>query len=301
MSLNTPVLFLIFNRPDATQKVFNEIKKAKPKKLFVSADGPRANKVGEVEKCLAARDIILKQIDWDCNLLTNFRDKNLGCKVAVNSGIDWLFRNEERGIVLEDDTLPNPVFFRFCEELLEHYKNDERIMTICGTNFQFDRKCTEYSYYFSKYTFMWGWASWRRAWNHYDADMKLWPEIRDNGLLFNILGNKKEVSYWRKIFEKTYTGKIDAWSYQWLFACWLQNGLTILPGVNLISNIGFRNSGTHTRGKSIFANLESKGIAFPLSHPPYLFRDTVADKINDRSLFSSSRLYRKIVNIIYGR
>ena len=298
-SFKTPILLIAFNRPGLTQRVFNELRKVRPAKLYFAVDGPRQNVAFESGLCAKTRDII-KQIDWDCEVRTLFRDKNLGCKVAVSSGIDWFFKNEERGIILEDDTLPHPAFFRFCEELLEYYKNDDRIMTICGTNFQFGRKCTEYSYYFSRYTHTWGWASWRRAGNYYDVDMRLWPEIRDNGLLFNILGSKKEASYWRNIFEQVYTGKKNTWDYRWLFACWLQNGLTVLPGVNLISNIGFGDSGTHTKGKTIFADMESKDLVFPLSHPPYLFRNVIADRLDDKTLFSSASLHKKMINKIYA-
>jgi len=300
MCLNTPILFLVFNRLDSTEKVFHQIRRAKPKKLYLSVDGPRDKRKGETEKCLCVRNIILKQIDWDCELFTNFRDKNLGCKLAISSGIDWFFKNEERGIILEDDTLPDLTFFRFCEELLEYYKDDKRLMMISGDNFQFGRKSAQESYYFSRYAHIWGWATWRRAWNYYDVDMKIWPKVRNSGLLFNILGDKKEAFYWKSIFDKVYKGKIDAWSYQWLFACWMQNGLNILPGVNLVSNIGFGSIGTHTKGRSEVAKLESKEIIFPLFHPIHMKRNALADKFDDKTMFSSKPLYKKIVNKIYG-
>ena len=296
MCFNTPILLLVFNRLDTAQRVFNEIKKLKPKKLFVSADGPRENKIGEVKKCLAVQDMILKQIDWDCELFTNFRDRNLGCKLAISSGIDWFFKNEERGIILEDDTLPRYTFFRFCEELLERYKDDERIMMISGDNFQFGRTTTEYSYYFSRYTHIWGWATWKRAWGYYDVGMKLWPKFKDTNLLSSVLDDTKEATYWNRIFDKVYKGKIDAWSYQWLFACWLRDGLNIFPQVNLVSNIGFGDMGTHTKGKSEVANLKSKEVGFPLSHPANVSRDVVADKLDDKTMFSSKPLYKKILN-----
>jgi hypothetical protein len=300
MSFNTPILFLVFNRLDTTQKVFDAIREVKPKKLYISADGPRENRIGESEKCLALQNTILKQIDWDCDLSTNFRTKNLGCKLAISSGIDWFFKNEEKGIILEDDTLPHHSFFRFCEDLLEYYKADRRIMMISGDNFQFDRKDTEYSYYFSRYTHVWGWATWRRAWAHYDVDIKSWPKIKTNNLLLNILDNKKEACYWMNIFEKVYKGRIDTWDYQWLFACWLHGGLTILPELNLISNIGFGGSATHTKGKSEVADLKSKEVIFPLSHPPHVSRNVIADKLDDKTIFSSKPLYKKIVSKVYG-
>jgi len=300
-SFNTPILLNAFNRPILTQKVFNKIREASPAKLYFAADGPRQNVAFETELCKKTRDII-KQIDWDCKLYINFKDRNLGCKLAVRSNIDWFFKNEEKGIILEDDTLPHSTFFRFCEELLERYKDDKRIMMIGGDNFQFGRKYTEYSYYFSRYAHVWGWASWRRAWDHYDIDMKLWPKIRDNGLLFNILGGKGgEVSYWNNIFEKVYKGEINTWDYQWLFACWLQNSLAVLPEVNLISNIGFGNSSVHTKGKAMLANLESKHAVFPLAHPPYVVRNVIADRFTEKYQFGSPRLYKKVLNIIYGR
>lgn len=288
--IKTPVLFLIFNRPDTTQRVFNEIRRVKPKELFVSADGPRENKPLEVEKCQATRDIVLKQVDWDCKVYTNFRDKNLGCKIAVSSGIDWFFENVEEGIVLEDDTLPHPTFFRFCEELLQRYSDDSRIMMISGDNFQFGQKRTPYSYYFSRYPHIWGWASWRRAWKYYDVEMRLWPEIRDGKWLFDILGDKKAVSYWMNIFEKVYKGEINTWDYQLTFAFWIQSGLTILPNVNLISNIGFTCDATHTRKKNKIAGLKFEPLQFPLIHPPVILRDNKADDFTQNGQFKNLSL-----------
>lgn len=297
---NVPVLLIVFNRPDMAFKVFEQIKIIKPSKLFIFADGPRESAVKDREKCDQSREIA-GEVDWDCEVKTLFKDKNLGCRVAPSSAINWFFENVEEGIILEDDCVTDSTFFRFCKETLEYYRNDKRIMTITGSNLQFGRKFTEYSYYFSRYPITWGWASWKRAWNHYDVGMKLWPEIRRKGLLLNILKNRKEVSYWSNIFEKVYQGKIDTWDYQWLFTCWLQNGLTILPDVNLVSNIGFGSSSTHTRAKSIVANLERKHVGFPLSHPPYIFRDMIADRLIEKYQYSSPRLYKKIINIIYGR
>src|SRR6185369_14461868 len=166
-ALTTPVAFIIFNRPDTTEKVFAEIARARPPKLLVIADGPRAGRAGEADRCAATRAII-DRVDWDCKVLTNYSDVNLGCKNRVASGIDWVFEQVPEAIILEDDCLPDPTFFRFCEELLIRYREDERISQICGANFQFGRKRSNDSYYFSRYNHIWGWASWRRAWQHYD-------------------------------------------------------------------------------------------------------------------------------------
>jgi len=295
--LTTPVAFLIFNRPDTTARVFEAIRQAKPPKLLVVADGPRPDRAGDVEKCKAARAII-EGVDWDCEVLTNYSDLNLGCKNRVSSGLDWVFSLVEEVIILEDDCLPHPSFFRFCQDLLDYHRNDQRIMAVSGDNFQFGRKRTEYSYYFSRYNHIWGWATWRRAWQYYDGEMKHWPEIRDGYWLNAILGDSQAIKYWAKVFQTTYDNKVDTWDYPWTFACWIQNGLTILPNVNLVSNIGFGEDATHTIGsKSRVANLPVKEMNFPLKHPPFLLRQVKADDFTYRNLFDSSlfsRFFRKL-------
>ena len=295
--LTTPVLFLIFNRPDTTQRVFNEIRKAKPKKLFVSADGPRKSKSGEYENCQSARDII-KQVDWDCEVYTNFMGKNLGCKIAISSGIDWFFNHVEEGVILEDDCLPHATFFSFCQELLNYYRDDKRIMMIGGSNFQFGRKRTLDSYYFSMYTIIWGWASWRRAWKNYDVNMKLWPEIRDGGWLQDLLGSKKSANHWAKMFENVYWGGIDTWDYQWNFACWVHHGLTIIPNVNLISNVGCGKDSTHTSDSADKrANLHVQEMKFPLQHPSFVIHNMAADEHIRRTFIMLSFMERFKKNI----
>jgi len=235
-SLVTPVLFLIFNRPDTTQQVFNSIKKAKPKQLFVAADGPREKKEGEKEKCEQARKVI-EQVNWDCEVKTLFRDRNLGCKIGVSSAINWFFENVEEGIILEDDCLPSQSFFWFCQELLEHYRNDTRVMHISGNNFQFGRKIGNASYYFSIFGLIWGWATWKRAWRYYDVKMKTYSQFKDEGQIKNIFYNKKMQHYYKKIFDKVYKEKIDTWDYQWLYSRLLNQGISIHPNVNLVQNI----------------------------------------------------------------
>lgn len=291
--LKTPVAFIIFNRPDTTKRVFAEIAKARPPKLLVIADGPRANRPGEAQKCAAVRDIV-RNVDWDCEVLTNYSDVNLGCKRRISSGLDWVFDTVDEAIVLEDDCLPHPTFFRFCEEMLEKYRDDERIGMISGDNFQFGRKRTEYSYYFSRYPHIWGWASWRRAWRNYDVDMKLWPEIRDGGWLKDLLGDTKSAWYWRYIFDNAYRGKTDTWDYQWVFACWIQSALTVIPNVNLISNIGFDTKAEHTKVKDKFAEIETEPMSYPISYPKSVFRDTKADFFVENEMFSGKLILRII-------
>ncbi|MCP2728634.1 glycosyltransferase family 2 protein [Limnofasciculus baicalensis] len=284
--LKTPVVFIIFKRPDTTEKVFEVIRQAKPPKLLVIADGARADKPGEAEKCAAARAII-DRVDWDCEVLTNYSDVNLGCAKRVSSGLDWVFDNVEEAIILEDDCIPHPTFFRFCEELLERYQNDDRIMVIAGNNFQFGHRKIDYSYYFSRYNHCWGWASWRRAWQHFDFTMKVWPEVRDNNLLRDILLDASAVKYWKKIFQSTYRGegKIDSWAFRWTFTCWVQSGLTILPNVNLITNIGYAKDATHTTKSNQFDMMAVEAINFPLQHPPFVIRDVKADDFTQKNNF----------------
>lgn len=298
--LTTPVAFLIFNRPDTTEQVFEEIRRVKPPKLLVVADGPRQDRTSEVEKCAAARAVI-DRVDWPCEVLTNYSDVNLGCRRRVSSGLNWVFDTVEEAIILEDDCLPHSTFFRFCEELLEKYRDDERIALIAGTNYQFGRKRTNFSYYFSRYNHIWGWASWRRAWKDYDVEMNSWPEVRDGEWLYDLLG-EDVARYWMANFERAYTGKIDTWDYQWTFACWIHNGLSILPNVNLVSNIGFGEEATHTKNsESKVANLPMEEMGFPLIHPNFVIRDARADDFTHNLVFKQStnaqrllQLFRKV-------
>lgn len=302
--LKTPVVFIIFNRPETTEKVFERIREAKPPKLLVVADGPRKNVPGEAEKCEAARTII-KRADWDCEVLKDYSDVNLGCGRRLASGITWAFEQVEEAIILEDDCLPHSMFFRFCEELLNRYRNDERIMSITGQNVQKGHKRTEYSYYFSRYSHCWGWASWRCAWKYYDFKMKLWPEIQGGNFLRNIFQDPKALKNWERVFQNVYEGQIDTWDYQWTFACWIQNGLAIIPEVNLVSNIGFGEESTHTREKSDFSNVSTHAIAFPLVHPPFVMRHFAADSFTQNTLYNyldssvSNRMKNKIKNLIW--
>jgi hypothetical protein len=275
--LKTPVAFLVFNRPDMTIRVFEEIRRARPPKLLVVADGPRADRAGETEKCKAVRAII-DTVDWSCEVLKNYSDVNLGCKIRVSSGLDWVFEQVEEAIILEDDCLPHLTFFRFSEELLERYRDDERVMHISGDNFQFGRKRGYASYYFAWYPHSWGWASWRRAWQYFDVGMKAWPVICRDGWLDRLSLKASETDYWRRIFQLTYDGKINTWDFQWAFACWIQNGLSIIPNLNLVSNIGFGPAATNTLGSSESALLPTEAIAFPLKHPMFMLRDIEADK-----------------------
>ena len=299
--MKTPIALIIFRRPDKTLKVFEKIRQVKPSKLFVIFDAPRPEKPDEYEKCEKSRAII-DTIDWDCDVIKNYADTNLGSFRRIPTGLDWVFNQVEEAIILEDDCLPEITFFRFCEELLEYYKNDQRIMAISGDNFQLGNQRTQDSYYFSRYTHSWGWATWKRAWKHFDMELSTWPDVQNKQLLRSILDNDRDVKYWTSILQNVYDSKIKAWDYRWTFATWLQNGLTILPNVNLISNIGFGEGATHTVStKNPWINLPTQSISFPLQHPQFVIRDSIADKFTQDSVFNATlknRLIRKLRNMV---
>jgi hypothetical protein len=285
--MNTPVALIIFNRPNTTEKVFETIRQAKPPILLVIADGARSSKLGEAEKCEATRAII-DRVDWECDVRTNYSDVNLGCKKRVSSGLDWVFENVEEAIILEDDCLPSPSFFIFCEEMLQKYREDERIMIVSGCNLQMGNSRTTYSYYFGKCGNIWGWASWRRAWKYYDVNMTTWPDYKDN-IVDSFFDSPREKKYFSAIYDKIYNNKIDTWDIQWGYAIWCQHGLSIVPDVNLISNIGFGEDSTHTKIDNGLSNLPY-GILGKIKHPPFVIRNKQADdfflkQITSRNVF----------------
>lgn len=242
--MKTPILFIVFNRPDATAQVFSAIRKAKPKKLFIAADGPREKVAGEKDLCDKVRDIV-ENVDWPCEVKRLFRSKNLGCRLAVSGAIDWFFNNVEEGIILEDDCLPTQSFFKFCTAMLSKYHRDESIMHISGSNFQRPENKINNNYYFSKYVHVWGWASWRRAWKKYDVGMKDWPRIKAQDKINYVFNSVLEREYWYTILESVFQGKIDTWDYQWVYSIWKNRGGAITPCVNLIENIGHGKNSTH--------------------------------------------------------
>ncbi len=281
--IHTPIVFLIFNRPEPTQRVFEQIAQAQPARLLVVADGPRNDL--EAEKCHQACAVI-EQVDWDCEVLTNFSETNLGCKRRISSGLDWAFGLCDEAIIIEDDCLPNPTFFRFCAELLARYRDDERIALVSGSNFQRGRKRGHGSYYFSHYMHIWGWASWRRVWKNYDVEMRRWAELRRKNWLEGILGNDA-AAHWRISLDKVFDGSLDTWDLQLSFSNWAHGQLAILPNVNLVSNIGFNEYATHTH-TDIYgvANMICNDMMFPLEHPSEVVCDEEADKFTHEVFFA---------------
>ncbi len=276
-NFETPILFIIFNRPDVAQKVFEEIRKIKPKFLFVAADGPRDGRVGEKEKCKETRDI-LKQVDWDCEVKTLFRDTNFGCGYGVSKAITWFFENVEEGIILEDDCVPDETFFPYCEELLKIYHNDSRISHINGTSFVCQEN-SEDSYYYSTYYHVWGWATWRRAWNWYDFSMRNFDKFCSSNQIGNIFSDKIIQNFWLHCFNEIYIEKRDTWDYQWVYSNFINNGLSIMPHTNLIKNVGFNDEATHTTNPNDQNANRVVGKIKEIKHPSFVIHNVNLDNV----------------------
>ena len=278
MALRTPVAFFVFNRPGLTQRVFAQIARARPSLLFIIADGPRAGHPSDGENCQAVRCIV-DHVDWPCRVLKHYSATNLGLPERITSGINWIFDHVEECIFLEDDCLPSASFFPFCTEMLERYRHDELIMHINGYNYQFGQVTTADSYYFSRMTCPWGWATWRRAWQHYDVRVRRWAELRETDWLQKIMQHPLTVRFFQKQFEKAYRGEASDWSGRWTFACLSQSALTISPRDDLIMNIGFDVDATHTKRGGEEYNRPPAEMMFPLRHPVCVARNLSAEAI----------------------
>ena len=299
MLFEVPVLFIIFNREETTQRVFDVIRLQKPKYLYVAADGARKDKPGEAEKCRRVRDII-KQVDWDCELKTLFREENLGCKIAVSTAITWFFEQVEYGIILEDDCLPDPSFFPFCEELLVRYKEDDRVGHIGGNCFLQGAVPKELSYDFCSISHIWGWASWRRVWNNYDANFRFWNEAFNNrNKRKSLFKNLREEMYFSSFISDTLAGNkgIDTWDVQYLYMLRLQNQLSIYPAVNMVTNIGVAStSATHKISRKTEKLItQAQSIEFPLKHPSCMMSNYSIDSLTFRIIFFS---YKRLLRFI---
>jgi len=271
--VTTPVLFIVFNRPDVTKRVFEAIRQAKPPRLYIAADGPREGRAGEAEKVADVRRIATA-VDWDCEVKTLFREKNLGCKRAVSSAIDWFFEHEEQGIILEDDCLPAQSFFRFCDVLLDHYHDDSRVWQVCGTTHLSDHAPPNNAdYFFSRYGPIWGWASWRRAWENYDVELAKWQTMRQPNLMESVYPDANERAAKLRIGDRLVSGEIDTWDWQWGIAKNFNNALSIVPKKNQIVNIGFTDDATHTHNASKRPPARSFEMGSEIVHPEFVVPD----------------------------
>jgi hypothetical protein len=288
---NTPLLLIAWRRPHTLRQVINALRPLAPTRLFVACDGPNVDRPGEAAKVAATRAVIETEIDWPCQIERLYSDVNQGCSVGPIRAITWFFEQVEEGIILEDDCVPHPDFFSYCASLLERYRHDTRVWCISGNNFQNAQWRGDGSYYFSRYNHCWGWASWRRCWHHYDADLIQWPTLRDSGLLDGIFEDALEREYWAQIWQRTYENiePITWWDYQWFFTCISHGGLTALPNNNLVSNVGFGDDATHTTGIAE-PTVADKGLA-DLITPSFVLRNTAADHYTFNHICSMN--YRK--------
>lgn len=287
--VETAVLLLLFNRPEPTRRVFDVIRAVRPTRLYVAADGPRTSHPEDPERCDEVRRVATS-VDWPCEVRTLFRTTNLGLRAAVTEALDWFFRHETAGVILEDDCLPDPTFFRFCSELLDRYADDERVMVISGDDYHPPDWPRECSYSFTRYPFIWGWATWRRAWRHNDPSMTDWPERRRSSWLLELGdGHRDFAAYWTDRFDDVASDLVDSWAYVWMYSCWVRGGLSIMPTTNLVQNIGYGQQATHTTVDDWRAAHLAAPMAFPLRHPGPVERDPRLDRWADRHVYNLER------------
>jgi hypothetical protein len=298
-NLHTPVLFMVFNRPETTVRVFETIRQVRPTKLYVAADGPRLNK-NEINKIEEVRNIATK-VDWPCDVKTLFQNENLGCKIAVVTAIDWFFKNEREGIILEDDCLPDITFFRYCSEMIERYREDSRIAIISGTNI-YKTRSNEESYYFSKRPEIWGWATWRRVWSKYDQEMKCLGELITNKNFVQSFDSGNDYEYWKKILERVKNGKVNTWDAQILYLLFCEGMLSIHPSENLVKNIGFGVEATHTNNpESFLAHLSTGSFDESIVHPKFILHNHLEYKsFIKKNNINENKILQLIKSIIIG-
>ena len=290
--MTTPVLLLIHRRPAPTEQVFDAIRKARPPALLVAADGP-----SDDPQCQETRNLVLLHVDWPCAVETRLLKENEGCKRAVAGALDWAFSRHQHLIVIEDDCLPSASFFPFCEELLERYKDAPEVMQICGANLS-DRAAEGGSdYYASRFATIWGWASWRRAWRHYDVAMRSWPEMRASPGWRKSCRFKGEARWRRRLYDEAHDGSVDTWDSAWMFALQMQGGLSLIPSRNLVSNLGWGRDATHTHNvKDPRAAMPAESLHFPLRHPGSLLADDLADRAYFERFCRQPSLMRRVFN-----
>jgi hypothetical protein len=300
--LTTAVLFVVFNRPEVTQRVFAAIRTARPLRLYIAADGPRANVPADGPTCAATR-AITSAVDWPCTVSTLFRETNLGCRAAVSSAVTWFFQHEEEGIILEDDCLPTASFFTYCQILLEAFREDRRVGHIAGTAF-FQKEAfptpTE-SFVFSRYGSIWGWATWRRAWDAYDVDITKWSLMLDRRWLLSAYPDASERRARLRIGERLVRRSLDTWDFQWTFARNFNSMLSIVPTKNLVVNIGFGADATHTTLIDRKAPTGAEELTFPLVFPPFILADAHHDQVFIKRAFKRAILSKAATAIAFVR
>ncbi|TMK89085.1 MAG: glycosyltransferase family 2 protein [Actinobacteria bacterium] len=278
-----PVVLIVFNRPDLTEQVFAAVRQARPRQLLVVADGPRDTHPADVDLCAATRAAVA-EVDWPCDVLRRYSERNLGCGPAVSGGIGWALDQVGEALILEDDCLPDHSLFAFCAELLDRYRSDDRVMQIAGHNWAAPSDgYLGYSYAFNAFSPIWGWATWRRAWEKYDFHMRTWPQFRESGMLrglpFGRRGQAVLSEYWNRAHEGRGT-----WDHQWQYAVMSHDGLSVSPSVNMVSNLGFRADATQTVLEGDVSHMPMGSMPFPLRHPPFVAENPRVEEHFERVL-----------------
>ena len=310
---NVPILFCVFNRLDTTIKVFEKIRKIKPIKLYIVSDAPRESRPDEDKKVYEVRDYIENSIDWECEVHKNYATKNMGCGKRISSGISWAFEQEEELIILEDDCIPDLSFFRYCQEMLEYYKDDTRILMIGGNNPVGHLYSSKYDYLFSHVPFMWGWATWKRSWELYDYYITSWKDNKNNPIIKKSLSVRSAYMYYTAQFEYLSKGLDNGiWDYQFMYVGIINSMYGILPTCSLVNNIGFSEESTHTKESPKWMNKKVSEMSFPIQYRKGVEWDKDFDEIYFR-LYTKNGLIlklkssvgldvnRSIKDIIHGR
>lgn len=289
-AINVPVVLFVFNRPDYTALALKQIQLVRPTTLIVVADGPRKGHPTDAENCRRVREIVDNTINWPVDFTRQYSEFNLGCKLRVSSGLDYVFQAFEKAIIIEDDCLPDPSFFLFCQQLLERYADDERVGLISGDNFVPKEFLNDDSYYFSRYAHIWGWATWRRTWQMYDVNMRDWPLLRDTAWLQTLFPDLAEALYWKKIFDQTFEGHINTWDYQLQFQMFKSKSACVIPSVNLVTNVGVGESATHTSEVDAKYHFRHQNtIPAKLQFPATIEFNALADMWTQKNLYGRAK------------
>lgn len=297
--INTAIAIFCFNRPSQTKKVFNQIKKIKPNKIFLIMDGPRKkNKLDKIN-CNKVKKIITS-INWNCKVYKNFNKSNEGLKKRFITGLTWVFSKVDKAIILEDDCLPSNDFFYFCDQLLKYYQNSKKVKFITGNCFQKKNMKIKETYYFSKYSHIWGWAAWRSTWKLYNDNEKYWKKYLNSKKFQKVCEDQNERKYWSNMFENIQNGKLKSWAFYMLLSLWKNNLLTATPSINLVENVGFNAFGTNTKKLNINSKLSDNYIDRPIKHPKKIMLNKEADKFVFKNIYSSNlkkKLFNKLISI----
>lgn len=286
--MDTPILLLIFNRPQQTLRILESIRQQQPTQLFIAADGPRGHKDGDEELCLHTRELVLERIDWPCEIHTLFRTHNLGCAKAVSSAINWFFSHVEEGIILEDDCLPDATFYTFCRRMLDKYRDAHNIMHIGGSNYQAGIQRGKASYYFSHYAHIWGWATWKRAWKYYDFSLQRYRQYATDNIPIQFVRD----------LDAFYALKMDTWDTQWFLSVLFNRGLCITPNINLIKNIGYGKEATHTKTEPAWFRKMVYGSIPEIKHPHIIQADQEADAYTIDTVYKCNHLFYMVKKIV---